>query len=251
MTTGDGAERRLSEWLAAAADVRAPARILLAAEARASTTRQVSRPIPRLGDLLGPAGWRPARQRLAGFTAAVIVVVIGAGAIYYGSVSNAGVAENPVAWRSDVVSLQAADMAITADGRHFVGHDPVALHSDPGNLRYWTLEAAWHEGGAEMRLNIYFAADDRDWWATEIRTYDGREPADWITYMGTFFRRPLGQPYTGDLDISTNRPLPGRLTFARLRIEVHPRQGDTPQVTGADGLTRDTGHIHGPPESAP
>ena len=47
-------------------------------------------------------------------------------------------------------------------------------------------------GGVEMRLNIYFASDGHDWWANEIRTYNGKSPGDWIEYTGTFFRTPLG-----------------------------------------------------------
>ncbi len=126
-------------------------------------------------------------------------------------------------WRTNVVSLTATNLAIDADGRSFVGEKPILLHSDPGSSRYWTLEATWHEDGVEMRLFIYFAADDTSWWATEIRTYDGHRPANWIEYLGTFFKRPLGQAYLGDLDVTSSDPLPGRLVLDGLSISVHPR----------------------------
>jgi hypothetical protein len=128
--------------------------------------------------------------------------------------------EHRVAWKTNVVSLKAKNLVITADDRRFAPPAVVDLHSDAGDARYWTLEATWFEAGIEMRMNVYFAADDTDWWATEIRTYNGRDPADWIEYGGTFFKSPLGKPYTGDLDISSTDPTPGRLMIKGLVLKV-------------------------------
>jgi hypothetical protein len=58
------------------------------------------------------------------------------------------------------------------------------VHSDPGDRRYRTLEVTWRERGVEMRMNIYFAADDTHWWATEVRVYDGSADGDWIGWGG-------------------------------------------------------------------
>lgn len=45
---------------------------------------------------------------------------------------------------------------------------------------------AWEEDGLEQRLNLYFSADDLDWWISEVRTRDGFKNADWITYQTDF-----------------------------------------------------------------
>jgi hypothetical protein len=73
------------------------------------------------------------------------------------------------------------------------------------------LGVEWWERGVEMRLNIYLAADDTDWWVTEIATYNGRRDGDWIFYGGYWGRpfpggqlprTPLGETWSGDLDLT-------------------------------------------------
>jgi hypothetical protein len=101
------------------------------------------------------------------------------------------------------VSLAANSLQIEADGQHFsAGGSTVAVNSDPGTPdKYTTLELTWNERGVEMRLNIYFASDGHQWWATELRTYNGKSPGDWIEYTGTFFRTPLGHEFAGNIDL--------------------------------------------------
>ncbi|MGI8686680.1 MAG: hypothetical protein ACR2MO_16585 [Acidimicrobiales bacterium] len=118
------------------------------------------------------------------------------------------------------VSLTADAVSIDAGGRQFVTVQPVVVHSDPGDSTYTTLELKWREHGVEMRLFIYFTANGREWWSNEIRTYDGNDPGEWITYTGDFFRRPLGTPFTGDFTVATPDPAVGRLHLADARLEA-------------------------------
>jgi hypothetical protein len=91
--------------------------------------------------------------------------------------------------------------------------DCVSIVSDGSKSQtYRTLEMIWREVGREMRLFIYLAADERTWWVTEIRTYDGRPlgSQDWLTWGGfsglpfpggKLLETPLGTAWSGDLDL--------------------------------------------------
>jgi hypothetical protein len=110
---------------------------------------------------------------------------------------------NNISWKSKRVSLTADDFRITAEGKNYYGSPSGAeINSDPGYVDYWTFEIIWMENGIEMRMNMYFAADSTHWWVKEIRTYDGRESGEWVTYRGTFFKSPLGTAFNGNLDLS-------------------------------------------------
>ncbi|MDP9336696.1 MAG: hypothetical protein M3Q30_25760 [Actinomycetota bacterium] len=134
----------------------------------------------------------------------------------------------PVLWQSenDLVRFKADDFIIEANGKTFTAQNtPVAVDSDPGSADYWTLEVTWQEHGVEMRMFIYFASDGRDWWATEIRTYDGQTKGDWIEYHGAYFKSPLGRPFVGDLDL-VDKATGSTLHVHGLRLETHPKKFD-------------------------
>ncbi|HTL85094.1 MAG TPA: hypothetical protein VL856_07930, partial [Acidimicrobiia bacterium] len=123
---------------------------------------------------------------------------------------------------TEQVSLLADDFSIDANGTHFTSEGAqVDVHSDPGDSAYQTLELTWNEQGVEMRMNIYFAADAHNWWATEIRTYNGQAEGDWIEYMGNRFTTPRGQTFQGDVDLSPDPGQPaGHLHFSNLRLQA-------------------------------
>lgn len=134
---------------------------------------------------------------------------------------------NPVSWETRTVSLQADDFWIDVDGQRYTGRMTVLEpHSDPGWNHYTTLELIWQEREREMRLFIYFKSDGTHWWSDEIRTYDGsKDPlrVDWIYYHGTHFKSPVGQPFTGDVQLLNNGPgdtVKGTIHFRNLRLET-------------------------------
>jgi hypothetical protein len=134
------------------------------------------------------------------------------------------------AWRTDVVTLEADAVVVEASGRRFRMPQDARVTSDPGNATYRTLEMTWFEGGTEMRLNLYFAADETSWWVSEIRTYDGRPLGEWITYQGRFFHTPRGASFVGDIDLAgANARGPGRLVIDRMRLTAFaPGTGTEP-----------------------
>lgn len=92
--------------------------------------------------------------------------------------------------------------------------DELSVGSDPGDDTYTTLEATWFQHDREMRMNLYFTADDSDWWVNEIRVYDGEEQAEWVEWTGDYFRTPRGEAYVGDVDLD------GILTIDTLVLEA-------------------------------
>lgn len=101
----------------------------------------------------------------------------------------------PISWSTPFATLKASNFSILANTKNWHGSPDIEIHSDPGNDTYTTLEATWHENGIEMRLFIYFAQENGRWRVTEMRTYNGNNPGDWIYYNG-FDGNVVGQPLT-------------------------------------------------------
>lgn len=138
--------------------------------------------------------------------------------------------KNPISWSSPQVSLIADDFYIMADGKKFLGNAAdIQVHSDPGSMAYTTLEVTWFEGGVEMRINIYFDHREGDFWkVSEIRTYNGQTPGDWIYYktidgdsfLGNEFGLPLILPRLNLTSDSSNPDnlYSGTVYFENLRL---------------------------------
>jgi hypothetical protein len=151
---------------------------------------------------------------------------------------------DPVSWETGRVVLSADAFEIEAGTKNFFAQNtPVDLHSDPGNATYWTFEATWLESGVEMRLNLYFAADNAHWWVNEIRTYNGAAQGDWIYYKGTFFKTPIGQQFQGDVSLESNDgPIQGKLHFANLHlVSAIPVTNGGPCLLAYNGAPLDLG----------
>lgn len=114
-----------------------------------------------------------------------------------------------VQWDTPQVRLDGTAFSVLTTGttgtQTFTAKDGnVVLDSDPGDSKYQTLELTWQENGVEQRWNIYFASDGKDWWATEMRTYDGSANGEWVYFIGERFRTPLGSAWSGDLDLTAS-----------------------------------------------
>jgi len=114
---------------------------------------------------------------------------------------------SPVFWQTSTVSLKAAEFWIVADGKCYTSASAVvSVHSDPGWSSYTTLELIWTEKSREMRYFIYFQSDGKTWSSNEMRTYNGQQPySDWLFYDGNNFQSPIGQAFSGNVDL-TNDP---------------------------------------------
>ena len=149
-------------------------------------------------------------------------------------------------WTTPVVDLSADAFSVEANDIVFTYEDgtPQSVGSDPGGPDRWTLEIVWTEHDREQRLNMYFAADETDWWVDEIRTYDGYEQGEWIYAYGPFFKTTLGEAFEGDVRIDllgegrpgdeTNR-VPGVLTIEGMRLTPTPRMLEDIAALPPDG----------------
>ena len=210
--TGDSSllERRLASWLRAQAPARAPGGFL---DGLLASLDGVERPwvgrrlalLVRSPELLGAA-----------LVIALVVVAIGGLALLPGRGGGwtAGAGGVP---SYEGIQFRADGLAITVPGGVFTLDPAVAqVHSDSGSWEYRTLEFTWQQRGVEMRLNLYFAGDGREWWLSDARTYDGRARGEWIAYEPDA-RRPIGTAFDGPLDLVGTGPTgAGRLQIARL-----------------------------------
>jgi hypothetical protein len=122
---------------------------------------------------------------------------------------------NPVAWKTSTVTLTAEDFWIVSDGQRFTSQvASIAVHSDPGDSKYTTLELIWTEHDREMRIILYFKADADSWWSYEMRTYVGQEDGEWLYYHGPFIKTPMGAPFRGDIDFKND-------STDKFRGEIH------------------------------
>jgi hypothetical protein len=129
-----------------------------------------------------------------------------------------------IVWDSGSVRLEADDFEVRVGDEVFHGLGPVEVDSDPGDSEYRTLEIIWHEQGVEQRVNLYFTADEDEWWISEIRTYDGLEEGEWINYLvvgelwDDMLRTPRRGTYEGDVQFVGWGRVPGEVLIRGLRL---------------------------------
>ena len=129
-----------------------------------------------------------------------------------------------IVWDSGSVRLEADDFEVRVGDKVFQATGPTEVDSDPGGLDYRTLEIVWQEQGVEQRMNLYFEADEEEWWISEIRTYDGFEEGEWINYIvvgqmwDDMLRTPKRGTYEGDVQFVGWGRVPGEVLIEGLRL---------------------------------
>lgn len=199
----------------------------------------------------------PRRGGLLLMLAAAVVLVVGGLVIAASRIAETAPADRPPAARptaepsssrfvfeTPTVRLEADRVEVITPVGTFVPTAEVVVDGDPGTpSEYTTLELTWFEDDVEQRIHIYFASDGVTWWASEIRTYDGASPGDWIEPIitGRYFETPLGEAYTGEVGLPNLR-IVGMTLQAFLPIDVcaAPLEplalvADAPMITGWPG----------------
>lgn len=126
----------------------------------------------------------------------------------------------PINWKTDTITVSADEFYIVANGSYYIPNAALKLTSDPGNEQYTTLEASWLDGTKEMRLNLYFAADENHWWVSEVRTYNGNTPGDWIYYSDNKIQAPIGSQFKKHGEYTLDCQF-GQVYFKNLKIKVN------------------------------
>lgn len=154
---------------------------------------------------------------------------------------------NPINWRTETVSLEAGDFYLIIDGQRYDFNDGtnISIRSDPGDSAYTTLEVSWEENDREMRVFMYFHADQTLWRMSEIRTYNGQDPGDWFYYPEPSVEALLGEVFGGNVRFSSLEQSwdpRGIIYFNRLELQAFLPSPDptlTPTLvpTGAQGCS--------------
>lgn len=150
-------------------------------------------------------GWLKRGMAAAATAAAVFMIVVLAWTSAFGAKrldpASIGSGHAAHSWGTQLATLEADDLVVDVGGLSFRPSGSVGTHSDAGTASYRTLEMSWHQGDLEMRLYLYFGADKANWWVSSMRSYDGTAPGDWIYYVTPQVKAPLGQTWTGDVDV--------------------------------------------------
>ena len=147
--------------------------------------------------------WRARTGWLLAVAAAAVALVV-VGLLVGGGVTptETGPADgSSFLFETSTVRLQADTIEVNTAGKTFSPNETITVSSDPGTPNeYTTLELTWFEHGVEMRIYLYFASDGSDWWVTEVRTYDGDNPGEWLIVDDEeHFRSFLGRPFQGEV----------------------------------------------------
>lgn len=145
----------------------------------------------------------------------------------------------PISLKTDQVSLQADNFFIKIDDKIFRPGANFELHSDPGKPTFDTntLELRWFEDKTEMRLFIYFSIDSNNQWkVTEMRTYDGKTPGNWLYYLGAESGK-LGTPFANSNYSKLSKGGKGYINFGQIKMQPFLNLLVTPTPTPKPSIT--------------
>lgn len=132
--------------------------------------------------------------------------------------------KNPIMWVKDNASLKSDDFYILINGKKFLSvNDNTLLISSsatyPPNFDSTTMEGEWIENNSRMRIYFYFKKTGQHWDVSEVRTYDGNIPGDWLYYPG-FSGADVGQTLVKPtLDLVSNDGK-GTIHFENLQLSA-------------------------------
>jgi hypothetical protein len=179
-------------------------RTVLASQASAMDAPDAG-PVEQLARVTGLPTQRHRPRLLMVAVVAGLVVAAGVALAHRSTddtVANTPAAASSFRFETPTVLLEATTVEVTVANQVFVPTADVEVAGDPGTPNeYTTLELTWHQHDVEQRIYIYFTSDGTNWWANEIRTYDGNSNAEWIEQQGEFFKSVLGTAYVGDVDL--------------------------------------------------
>jgi hypothetical protein len=214
------------------------------------------------GDSAG-SGWSLATIAAVGLLAAAVLgATLGVGAFLSqrddpisqvdpnDNLALAALQDKRIVWKTAVVQLGADSVTVDANGSTLHAESPqMKVSSDPGSLTSWTLEVVWLEAGLDQRLTLYFKADAVSWWIDEVRVYDNLGPnPEWASFpRGPLFRTPLGQAFSGDIDLAgQGRAGPVRLQIDGAILAVAPQRSFAAPPGGGVPLASDPFALGGP-----
>lgn len=100
-------------------------------------------------------------------------------------------------FESSAPTLRSNAAAIVTGSGFTIGHDA------------GTLEVEWEEAGNVMRVLFFFTRGPDRWHLSNIQHFDGKAPQGWVFYTGPFWDSAIGEPFSGDVELSPDDGQPG------------------------------------------
>lgn len=135
--------------------------------------------------------------------------------------------EPSINWKTSTTSLRGDTFAIQVNGKTFNAQDATVTVQGAGTDTAATLEASWNEKSTEMRvfMNLSYAPGDF-WRVTELKTYDGKTPGNWISYPG-FVGNESGKPYSNPVFDLRSKDGKGRIQLRNMRLDAFVSESNT------------------------
>lgn len=138
-------------------------------------------------------------------------------------------AEGAINWKTSSTMLRGDSFAIQVNGKTFDAQDTSVSVQGSGSQTAATLEASWIENNTEMRVFMTLSYAPGDFWrVTELKTYDGKTPGNWITYPG-FVGNDSGKPYSNPVFDLRSKDGKGRIQLRNMRLDAFLSASDTQQ----------------------
>ncbi|MBP9700695.1 hypothetical protein KBD71_05450, partial [Candidatus Woesebacteria bacterium] len=128
--------------------------------------------------------------------------------------------ENAINWKTTSTTLRGDSFAIQVNGKTFDAQDTTVSVQGSRLDTLSTLEASWLENNTEMRVFMSLSYAPGDFWrVTELKTYDGKTPGNWISYPG-FVGNESGKPYSNPVFDLRSKDGKGRIQLRNMRLDA-------------------------------
>ncbi len=136
-------------------------------------------------------------------------------------------AESGIQWKTSTTSLRGDTFSVQVNGKKFDAQDSSVFVQGSGTQTEATLEASWTEQNTEMRVFLGLTYAPGDYWRiTELKTYDGKNPGNWIIYPG-FVGNESGKPYINPVFDLRSKDGKGRIQLRNMRLDAFQSQTES------------------------
>lgn len=139
--------------------------------------------------------------------------------------------ESAFGWKTQTTTLSGDNFAIQVNGKTFKAPAANVTVQESKTDTSSTIEAVWKENNTEMRILMSLSFTPGDFWrVTELKTYDGKIPGNWVTYPG-FVGNEIGKPYVNPVFDLRSKDGKGRIQLRNMRLDAFSQQIETSSLS--------------------
>jgi hypothetical protein len=139
--------------------------------------------------------------------------------------------ESAFGWKTPLTTLNGDNFAIQVNGKTFKAQAANVTVQESGSDTASTVEAVWNEQNTEMRIVMSLSYSPGDFWrVTELKTYDGKNPGNWIIYPG-FVGNEIGKPYVNSVFDLRSKDGKGRIQLRNMRLDAFQSQTEVNELS--------------------